>query len=99
MLNLILFSNYSRVDLEADVAAAVVAVDTKTEEVNSGDLEVEPGHKEAVVEEVGAELKLPMVGVELPAIIPEDTKPEVELNGEMLLEDTVVVPIQVRHLL
>ena len=85
-------------DLEAD-AAAVVAVDTKTEEVNSGDLEVEPGHKEAVVEEVGAELKLPVVGAELPATILVDTKPEVELNGAMLLEeDTVVVLIQVRHM-
>ena len=77
----------------------VAAVDTKMEEVNSGDLEVEPGHKEEVVE-VGAALKLPVVGAELPVTIPVDTKPEVELNGAMLLEeDTAVVLIQVKLLL
>ena len=79
--------------MEADVVVA--AVDTKTEEVNNGDLEVAPGHKEEVVVEDGAEHKLPVVGAELPTTIP-DTKLEVQLTGEALLEeDTVVLRKQV----
>ena len=78
--------------MEADVE--VVVVDTKMEEVNSGDLEGVPGHKEAVVVKLGVELLFQVDGVELQATT-LDTKPEVQLTGETLQEDMVLVVIQV----
>ena len=73
----------------------VVVVDTKMEEVNSGDLEGVPGHKEAVVVKLGVELLFQVDGVELQATT-LDTKPEVQLTGEALQEeDMVLVVIQV----
>jgi len=81
-----------------EVDEEVVAVDTKMEEDNNGDLEevaVVPGHKEVVVAvDHGVELLLQVVGAELPATT-LDTKLEVQLTGARLPVDMVVLLIQV----
>ena len=76
----------------------VVAVDTKMEEDNSGDLEAVvgvPGHKVVVAAvDHGEELPLPVVGEELP-VTTLDTKQEAQLTGAKLPVDMVVLLIQV----